>query len=55
MRARYLAQAYRIALEEMLLKTWKDCCKEAINRLATVHMHYVKNEKNSGMMECRVS
>jgi hypothetical protein len=53
MKARYLAQAYRIALEEMPLKTWKECCKkEAVNRLATVHIHFVKNEKNAGMMEC---
>jgi hypothetical protein len=31
MKARYLAQAYRIAIEEMPLKTWNDCCHEAIN------------------------
>ena len=36
MRARYLAQAYRIAIEEMPFKTWNDCCQEAINQLAAV-------------------
>ena len=36
MKARYLAQAYRIAIEEMLFKTWNDCCREAIKRLAAV-------------------
>ena len=39
MKARYLAQAYRIAIEEMKMKTWKYCCQEAINRLATIHIH----------------
>ena len=45
MKARYLAQAYRIAIEEMPFKTWNDCCREAINQLATVHIYYIKNEK----------
>ena len=36
MKARYLAQAYRIAIEEMPFKTWNDCCREAINRFAAV-------------------
>jgi hypothetical protein len=31
MKARYLAQAYRIALDSMPYKTWNDCCQEAIN------------------------
>jgi hypothetical protein len=41
MKARYLAQAYRIAIEEMPFKTWNDCCQEAINQLAAVHIHYI--------------
>ena len=45
MKARYLAQAYRIAIEEMPFKTWNDCCREAIDQLATVHINYIKNEK----------
>jgi hypothetical protein len=45
MRTRYLAQAYRIAIEEMPFKTWNDCCQEAINHLAAVHIHYVKSAK----------
>jgi hypothetical protein len=36
MKARYLAQAYRIAIEEMPFKTWNDCCREAIKRFAAV-------------------
>ena len=49
MKARYLAQAYQIAIEEMPLKTWNDCCREAINHLAAVHIHYIKNAK---VLEC---
>ena len=45
MKARYLAQAYWIAIEEMPFKTWNDCCREAINQLASVHINYIKNEK----------
>jgi hypothetical protein len=45
MKARYLAQAYRIAIEEMPFKTWNDCCWEAINRFAAVQIHYTKNAK----------
>jgi hypothetical protein len=49
MKARYLAQAYRIALDSMPQKNWRDCCKEAINRLAAVHIHYIN--KNSRVLE----
>jgi hypothetical protein len=45
MKARYLAQAYQIAIEEMPFKTWNECCHEAINQLASVHINYIKNEK----------
>ncbi len=45
MKARYLAQPYRIAIEEMPLKTWNDCCRDAIDQRATVHIKYIKNEK----------
>jgi hypothetical protein len=45
MKARYLAQTYRIAIAEMPFKTWNDCCREAINQLATVHINYINNEK----------
>jgi hypothetical protein len=45
MKARYLAQAYRIALDSMPQKNWRDCCKEAINRLAAVHIRYIKNSR----------
>jgi hypothetical protein len=46
MKARYLAQAYRIAVEdEMPFKTWFECCLEAIDCLATVHIFYIKNAK----------
>ena len=45
MKARYLAQAYRIAIEEMPFKTWNNCCRDAIDQLATVHIKYIKNEK----------
>ena len=45
MKARYLAQAYQIAIEEMPFKTWNDCCWEAINRFAAVQIHYTKNAK----------
>ena len=44
-KARYLAHAYRIAIEEMSFKTWNECCREAINQLANVHIFYIKNEK----------
>jgi hypothetical protein len=52
MKARYLAQAYRIAVEEMPFKTWFECCQEAIDRLATVHIFYIKMRKfwNVGML-----
>jgi hypothetical protein len=30
MKARYLGQAYWIALDSMPYKTWNDCCQEAI-------------------------
>jgi hypothetical protein len=39
MKARYLAKAYHIALESMPYKNWHDCCQEAINVLAAVHIH----------------
>ena len=29
MKARYLAQAYQLALDSMPYKTWLDCCQEA--------------------------
>jgi len=45
MKARYLAQAYRIAIEEMSFKTWNECCREAINQLPSVHINYIRNEK----------
>jgi hypothetical protein len=45
MKTRYLAQAYQIALDFMPYKTWNDCCQEAINNLATVHICYIKNTK----------
>jgi tRNA uridine 5-carbamoylmethylation protein Kti12 len=45
MKARYLAQAYQIALDSMPFKTWLDCCQEAINTLAAVHIRYIKNQK----------
>jgi hypothetical protein len=45
MRARYLAQAYQIALDSMPYKTWHDCCQEAINALATIHIRYIKNSR----------
>jgi hypothetical protein len=38
MKARYLAQAYRTAIEEIQFKTWNDYCREAINHLAAVHI-----------------
>ena len=44
-KARYLAQAYRIALDFMPYKTWNDCCQEAINQLAAVHSRYIKNAR----------
>ena len=42
MKARYLAQAYRIAIEEMPFKMQNDCCRDAIDQLAAVHIkaHY---------------
>jgi hypothetical protein len=49
MKARYLAQVYRIAIEEMPFKTWNDCCWEAINCFAAVQIHYTKNAK---VLEC---
>ena len=42
MKARYLGQAYRMALDSMPYKTWNDCCQEAINQLAVVHIRYIK-------------
>jgi hypothetical protein len=45
MKARYLAQAYRIALESMPYKNWHDCCQEAINVLAAVHIRYIRNAR----------
>jgi hypothetical protein len=42
MKARYLGQAYRIALDSMPYKTWNECCQEAINQLAAVHIRYIK-------------
>ncbi len=45
MKARYLAQAYRIAIEEMPFKTWNDCCRDAIDQVATVLIKNIKNEK----------
>jgi hypothetical protein len=45
MKARYLAHAYRIAIEEMPFTTWNDCCRDAIDQLATVHIKYIKNKK----------
>ena len=37
MKARYLPQAYQIALDSMPYKTWLDCCQEAINILTAIH------------------
>jgi hypothetical protein len=51
MKARYLAQAYRIAIEEIQLKTWNDYCREAINRLAAV-LIVQQRYKSSGTLEC---
>ena len=45
MRARYLTQAYRIALDSMPYKSWHDCCQEAINALAAVGIRYIKNSR----------
>ena len=45
MKARYLAQAYRVAIEEMPFKKWNDCCRDAIDQLAAVHIKYITNEK----------
>jgi hypothetical protein len=45
MKARYLGQAYQIALDSMPYKTWNDCCQEAINQLAAVHIRYIKNAR----------
>jgi hypothetical protein len=45
MKARYLGQAYRMALDSMPYKTWNDCCQEAINQLAVVHIRYIKNTR----------
>jgi hypothetical protein len=45
MKARYPAQAYHIAIEEMPFKTLNGCRCDAIDQLATVHIKYVKNEK----------
>ena len=45
MKARYLAQAYRIALDSMPYKTWNDCCQETINQLAAVHIRYIKMQE----------
>jgi hypothetical protein len=44
-KARYLGQAYRIALDSMSYLTWNYCCQEAINQLAAVHIHYIKNAR----------
>ena len=38
MKARYLAQAYQIALDSMPYKNWHDCCQEAIDVLAAIHI-----------------
>jgi hypothetical protein len=46
MKAQYLAQAYQIAIEEMPFKTWNDCCKEAINCLATVLQNLMSTLKD---------
>jgi hypothetical protein len=45
MKARYLGQAYQIALDSMPYKTWNDCCQEAINQLAAVHIRHKKNAR----------
>jgi hypothetical protein len=45
MKARYFAQFYRISLDSMPYKTWNDCCQEAINRLAAVHICHVKMQE----------
>jgi hypothetical protein len=45
MKARYLGQAYRIALDSMPYKTRNDCCQEAINQLAAVHIRHIKNAR----------
>ena len=46
MKARYLGQAYRFALDSMPYKTWNDCCQEAINQLAAVPaIRYIKNTR----------
>ncbi|KAI2496096.1 hypothetical protein MHU86_18422 [Fragilaria crotonensis] len=45
MKARYLAQAYRVAIEEMPFKKWNDCCRDVIDQLAAVHIKYITNEK----------
>ena len=45
MKARYLAQAYQIALDSMPFKSWIDCCQEAINTLAAIHICYIKSAR----------
>jgi hypothetical protein len=44
MKARYLAQAYQIAIEEM--KIWNDCCRKAINdkKLALWWRHHTESD-----------
>jgi hypothetical protein len=46
MKARYLGQAYRIALEEMPFKTWNDCCQQAINALQLFTFTTLKMQKS---------
>jgi hypothetical protein len=49
MKARYLGQTYQIALDSVPYKSWNDCCQEAINQLAAVHIRYIKNAR---VLEC---
>eukprot|EP00978_Attheya_sp_CCMP212_P000430 scaffold877_cov57-Attheya_sp.AAC.5 len=44
MKCKYLSVTLRIALDEMRLLTWPQCCDEAVERVNTCEMHeHIKN------------
>jgi hypothetical protein len=52
MKARYLAQAYIIAIEEMPLKPWNDCCLGGNQPVCRCSHPLHKKCKISGTLEC---
>ena len=42
----YLKKAYKIALQHMNSKTWKECCHMCVVELDDAGIHFIKNEKS---------